>query len=47
MGNVLGGIERGVTIYQVDAFTEQPYQENPAAVCLLEVNRSEEWIGVY
>ncbi|MBU2703732.1 PhzF family phenazine biosynthesis protein [Sporomusaceae bacterium BoRhaA] len=34
----------GVTIYQVDAFTEQPYKGNPAAVCLLEVNRSEEWM---
>ncbi len=34
----------GVTIYQVDAFTDQPYKGNPAAVCLLEETRSEEWM---
>src|SRR2546422_347829 len=25
----------GLTIYQVDAFTEKPFSGNPAAVCLL------------
>lgn len=34
----------GVAIYQVDAFTDQPYKGNPAAVCLLEEARSEEWM---
>jgi len=31
-------------IYQVDAFTDQPYQGNPACVVLLEVARSESWM---
>lgn len=34
----------GITIYQVDAFTEQPYKGNPAAVCLLDEIRDETWM---
>lgn len=34
----------GVAIYQVDAFTSEPYKGNPAAVCLLEETRSEVWM---
>ncbi len=34
----------GVKIYQVDAFTEQPYKGNPAAVCLLEETKDETWM---
>jgi predicted PhzF superfamily epimerase YddE/YHI9 len=25
----------GIAIYQVDAFTEEPFRGNPAAVCIL------------
>ena len=32
------------TIIQVDAFTDQAFQGNPAAVCLLESPRSEDWM---
>ena len=31
-------------IYQVDAFTSKPFSGNPAAVCLLSAQRSEEWM---
>ena len=31
-------------IYQVDAFTEKPFKGNPAAVCILEENKPEEWM---
>ena len=34
----------GFAIYQVDAFTDQPFTGNPAAVCLLEAARSDEWM---
>lgn len=34
----------GVPIYQVDAFTGQPYKGNPAAVCLLDEARDEAWM---
>lgn len=33
-----------MNIYQVDAFTEQPYKGNPAAVCLLSDPKSDEWM---
>lgn len=33
-----------VPLYQVDAFTSRPYAGNPAAVCLLEADRPEEWM---
>ncbi len=33
-----------VRIYQVDAFTDQPFRGNPAAVCLLEGPRDAEWM---
>lgn len=29
---------------QVDAFTDQPFTGNPAAVCLLETERDAEWM---
>ena len=32
------------TIIQVDAFTNQAFQGNPAAVCVLETPQSEEWM---
>jgi PhzF family phenazine biosynthesis protein len=31
-------------IYQVDAFTDQPFQGNPAAVCILPKPREESWM---
>jgi len=31
-------------IYQVDAFTDTPFRGNPAAVCLLEEERTPEWM---
>ena len=31
-------------IYQADAFTTVPFRGNPAAVCLLDAPRSEEWM---
>lgn len=34
----------GITIYQVDAFTDQPYKGNPAAVCLLNESRDDAWL---
>jgi PhzF family phenazine biosynthesis protein len=33
-----------VPIYQVDAFTEQPFAGNPAAVCLLDGPADEAWM---
>jgi PhzF family phenazine biosynthesis protein len=32
------------TIFQVDAFTNQPYRGNPAAVCLLPEPADEDWM---
>ena len=34
----------GLTIYQVDAFADQPFAGNPAAVCLLAAPRDESWM---
>lgn len=31
-------------LYQVDAFTQTPFQGNPAAVCLLDVPRPDTWM---
>ncbi len=33
-----------MNIYIVDAFTEKPYKGNPAAVCILESAKSDEWM---
>jgi PhzF family phenazine biosynthesis protein len=33
-----------IPIYQVDAFTSQPFRGNPAAVCLLAEPQPEEWM---
>ena len=33
-----------IPLFQVDAFTDQPFHGNPAAVCLLEAARDEEWM---
>jgi len=33
-----------VTLYQVDAFTSQPFKGNPAAVCLLDSPRPDNWM---
>jgi PhzF family phenazine biosynthesis protein len=32
------------TIVQVDAFTDRPFQGNPAAVCILESPQDEQWM---
>jgi len=34
----------GLTITQVDAFTDTPFAGNPAAVCLLPAPRDEGWM---
>jgi PhzF family phenazine biosynthesis protein len=34
----------GLSIIQVDAFTDRPFSGNPAAVCLLPEPRSERWM---
>jgi len=34
----------GLTIYQVDAFTNRPFAGNPAAVCLLPEPRDDVWM---
>ena len=34
----------GLTIYQVDAFTDKPFAGNPAAVCLLSAPGEERWM---
>ncbi len=34
----------GLTIYQVDAFTDRPFSGNPAAVCLLDELREDSWM---
>jgi len=34
----------GIPLFHVDAFTEEPFAGNPAAVCLLPEARSEEWM---
>jgi PhzF family phenazine biosynthesis protein len=34
----------GVKIYQVDAFTDQPFSGNPAAICILPEPREETWM---
>jgi len=31
-------------IYQVDAFTDQPYKGNPAAVCILDKLQEVSWL---
>ena len=33
-----------IKIFQVDAFTSEPFKGNPAAVCILEKNVSDEWL---
>ena len=34
----------GMTIYQVDAFTDKPFSGNPAAVCILDELQDESWM---
>jgi PhzF family phenazine biosynthesis protein len=38
------GTFMGLTITQVDAFTNQPFSGNPAAVCVLPEPRNDEWM---
>ena len=33
-----------IPIFQVDAFSEQPFSGNPAAVCLLEEEKDDNWL---
>src|SRR5262249_57473539 len=42
--SVSGGKAMGLTILQVDAFTDRPFGGNPAAVCLLTSPRDESWL---
>jgi PhzF family phenazine biosynthesis protein len=34
----------GIPLLQVDAFTDRPFRGNPAAVCLLDAPRPDEWM---
>lgn len=34
-----------IPLFQIDAFTDQPFAGNPAAVCLLAAPRSAEWMA--
>jgi len=34
----------GIAIYQVDTFTEKPFQAKPAAICILLELREEAWM---
>ncbi len=34
----------GMTIYQVDAFTDKPFCGNPAAVCIMDKLQDEDWM---
>lgn len=34
----------GLTIYQVDSFTDKPFSGNPAAVCILDELQDEDWM---
>ncbi len=34
----------GVPIFQVDAFSEKPFSGNPAAVCILEEEKDDNWL---
>ncbi len=34
----------GIPIYQVDAFTDQPFRGNPAGVCMLSAPRPNQWM---
>src|SRR5580704_11201331 len=38
------GAPMGLRIIQVDAFTDQPFKGNPAAVCLLPEPRDDSWM---
>ena len=33
-----------IPLFQVDAFTSQPFTGNPAAVCLLPQERGDQWV---
>ena len=33
-----------IPLFQVDAFTDQPFAGNPAAVCLLPEERDDQWM---
>lgn len=35
---------RFMNIFQVDAFADRPFAGNPAAVCLIDEERSAEWM---
>ncbi|MDP1007659.1 PhzF family phenazine biosynthesis protein, partial [Klebsiella pneumoniae] len=34
-------------LYQVDAFTTEPFKGNPAAVCLLSKPKSDAWLQAF
>lgn len=33
-----------IPLYQVDAFTHEPFKGNPATVCLLDKNMEDSWL---
>ena len=35
------------TLFQVDAFTEEPFRGNPAGVCLLKAPESDQWMQAF
>ncbi|MGO4538431.1 PhzF family phenazine biosynthesis protein [Paenibacillus sp. 2TAB19] len=37
-------MSEGIELYIVDAFTNEPFRGNPAAVCLLDQERDESWM---
>jgi PhzF family phenazine biosynthesis protein len=42
--NLNGGELMEIPVLQIDAFTSEPFKGNPAAVCLLDAPRPEEWM---
>src|SRR5437773_5535664 len=34
----------GITIYQVDSFTDKPFSDNPAGVCIMDELQDERWM---
>ncbi len=44
MAKTLTGDTMPIPIFQVDAFTDRPFSGNPAAVCLLNRDRDENWM---
>jgi PhzF family phenazine biosynthesis protein len=41
---ILGGISLGIRIFHVDAFADEPFRGNPAAVCILSRPAHDAWM---